>query len=213
MRRIDMETWPRRHHFATYQDMDYPHFNLTAKVEISRLHDAVREVGWSFSVAVTYILAKAANDLPSFRLRIRGQEVVEHDVVHPSTTVLAKDDLFSYCTVEWADEFSIFHNRSVDRIASVKENPTLEDEPGQDNLLFMKGIPWVAFTGLMHPIHMHPADSVPRLAWGKFTQSGGKKWLPLSVQVHHALMDGLHVGRYYERVQELLDRSNVLTGG
>ncbi len=29
--------------------------------------------------------------------------------------------------------------------------------------------------------------------------------MPLSVQVNHALMDGVHVGRYYERVQAYLD--------
>jgi chloramphenicol O-acetyltransferase type A len=30
--------------------------------------------------------------------------------------------------------------------------------------------------------------------------------MPLSVQGHHGLMDGLHAGRYFARVQELLDR-------
>jgi chloramphenicol O-acetyltransferase type A len=29
--------------------------------------------------------------------------------------------------------------------------------------------------------------------------------MPLSVQVHHALMDGIHVGRYYEKFQAYLD--------
>jgi chloramphenicol O-acetyltransferase type A len=34
--------------------------------------------------------------------------------------------------------------------------------------------------------------------------------MPLAVQAHHALMDGLHVGRYYTVVQELLDRPEFL---
>ena len=29
--------------------------------------------------------------------------------------------------------------------------------------------------------------------------------MPVSIEVHHALADGLHVGRYLERFQELLD--------
>jgi len=29
--------------------------------------------------------------------------------------------------------------------------------------------------------------------------------MPLSVQVHHALADGIHVGRYFNLVQEYLD--------
>ena len=28
--------------------------------------------------------------------------------------------------------------------------------------------------------------------------------MPFSVEVHHALMDGLHVGRYIERMEEML---------
>jgi len=28
--------------------------------------------------------------------------------------------------------------------------------------------------------------------------------LPISVEVHHALMDGLHVGRYLTRLEEML---------
>jgi chloramphenicol O-acetyltransferase type A len=29
--------------------------------------------------------------------------------------------------------------------------------------------------------------------------------MPLSVQAHHALMDGIHMGRYFTLVQEYLD--------
>ncbi|RME51569.1 MAG: chloramphenicol acetyltransferase, partial [Caldilineae bacterium] len=29
--------------------------------------------------------------------------------------------------------------------------------------------------------------------------------MPVSVQAHHALMDGLHAGRYFQRLQTLLD--------
>ncbi|MGD9556758.1 MAG: CatA-like O-acetyltransferase [Mangrovibacterium sp.] len=29
--------------------------------------------------------------------------------------------------------------------------------------------------------------------------------LPFSVQVHHALVDGFHVGEYFQKLQEYLD--------
>ena len=95
----------------------------------------------------------------------------------------------------------------------MKQQPRLEDEPGQDDLLFMTGIPWVSFTALQHPIHMHPVDSVPRIAWGKFFKEGEALKMPLSVQVHHALMDGVHIGRYYTLVQEYLDQPERLVEG
>ena len=76
----------------------------------------------------------------------------------------------------------------------------------------MTPIPWVSFTGLKHPMPLHPADSVPRFAWGKFFQDGGRLKMPLDMQGHHALMDGLHVGRLYQRVQGLLDEPQTILG-
>ena len=48
-------------------------------------------------------------------------------------------------------------------------------------------------------------DSSPKISWGKYFEQGGRTLVPFSVQVHHGLMDGYHVGRYYGEVQRLLD--------
>ena len=34
-------------------------------------------------------------------------------------------------------------------------------------------------------------------------------FLPISVEVHHALMDGLHVGRYLSRMEDMLNEPGV----
>ncbi|MBT3392222.1 MAG: chloramphenicol acetyltransferase [Chloroflexi bacterium] len=205
MRYLDLENWPRRQHFEMFNTFDYPHFNLTANVDITSLVALAKQTDAPFTVVVVHALARAANEIEEFRYRIRGEKVVVHEIVHPSFTILNDAELFSFCTVEYAPEFGEFHARAIERIAAVKLNPILEDGPGQDDLLFMTGIPWVSFTSMMHPIHMSPADSVPRIAWGKFFDDGGRKKMPVSVQAHHALMDGLHMGRYFMRLQELLD--------
>lgn len=205
MRYVDLSNWPRRTHFQMFKAFDYPHFNLTAAVDLAVFYPAVKQRESSFSIALVYVLARAANAIPEFRQRIRGEQVVEHEVVHPSFTVLVENDLFSFCSVPYEADFAAFAQGALEQIAHVKENLTLEDEPHQDDLLFMTSLPWVSFTGVMHPIHMHPVDSVPRIAWGKFVREGARIHMPLSVQGHHALMDGLHVGRYFEQVQALLN--------
>jgi len=45
---------------------------------------------------------------------------------------------------------------------------------------------------------------VPRIAFGKFTSENERTRLPISIEVHHALMDGLHVGRFLARLEEML---------
>ena len=206
MKYIDMESWPRRKHFEVFNGFDYPHFNVCADVEVTELKAAFKGVSASFTLGLTYALARAANSIPEFRYRIREGRVIEYDVVHPSITILLEDETFSFCTLKYVDDFPEFIQDSEKIVSRVKENPVLADEPGQDDLLYMTSIPWISFTGFMHPIHMHPVDSVPRIAWGKIFQKDSSLYMPLSVQGHHGLMDGLHAGRYFARVQELLDR-------
>ncbi len=210
MRKIDLESWPRRKHFEVYRQFDFPHFNLTFPVTVTNFRKWVRARGNSLSLATTYLLARVANETPPFRLRIRGEEVIEHEIVHPSFTVLLENELFSFCTVEYRADYDAFIAASKRRIQEVRAHPTLEDEPGQDDLLFMTSLPWFHFTSIMHPIHMHPVDSVPRIAWGRIDAEADRFEMPLSVQVHHALMDGLHVGRYAERAQQLFNNPQDL---
>ena len=213
MREINLENWPRAKHFQFFKDWDYPQFSICADVDVTALYPSVKAQGVSMTIAMVYILARAANEIREFRQRIREDCVVEHEVVHPSTTFLTHDDLFSFCTLDYTPDFSIFAPRATEKINFLRENPSIQDPPGRDDLLFMTPIPWVSFTAFMHPLKLYPADSFPRLAWGKFFEQGERLKMPLSVQGHHALMDGLHVGRYYGILQGYLDESVTVLGG
>jgi len=212
MRYIDMQTWSRRKHFELFRGFDHPHAGLSANVDLTAFYPVVKQRGYSITVAIVYVLSRAANAIPEFRYRIRGGEVVEHEVVHPSFTVLANEDLFGFCMLDYVEDFSEFAVKAAERIARVRENPTLEDEPGQDDLLYMSAIPWVSFTSVLHPLHLDPADSVPRIAWGRFFEEGKSLKMPLGVQGHHALMDGIHMGRFYAELQDYLLHPDMVLG-
>ncbi len=212
MRQIDLETWPRREHFKVFSAFDYPHFSLCVNVDLTAFHPFVKQRGISFNAATVYVLARSANAVPEFRHRIRPDRVVEHEVVHPSITIPTMEDLFSFCTLEYSEDYSVFAAKAAERIAYVQEHTTLEDEPGQDDLLFMTAVPWVSFTSVMHPLRLYPADSVPRLAWGKVFEDGELLKMPLSVQGHHALMDGLHAGRFYAEVERHFRHPEIALG-
>lgn len=212
MRQINLETWPRREHFKTFSGWDYPHFSMCANVDLTAFCPIIKQRGISFTVATVYVLARAANDIPEFRYRIREGGVVEHEIVHPATTILVDNDLFSFCVIDYTENFSLFAEGAAEQIANVKETPSVKDERERDNRLYMTAIPWVSFTSFMHPLAMFPVDSVPRFAWGKFFEDGDALKMPLSVQGHHALMDGLHMGRYFAKVQDYLCNPVFLLG-
>ncbi len=96
MRTIDLQTWPRRRHFELYRRFDHPHFGMTANVDLSTFYPFVKQQKIPVTVAIVYLISRTANEIPEFRYRMRAEEVVEHAVVHPSTTILAGEELFSF---------------------------------------------------------------------------------------------------------------------
>jgi len=211
MRYIDMETWSRREHFNFFSTFDHPHVGMCANVDLTAFYPVVKQRGYSLTVAIVYVIARASNAIPEFRYRIRAGKVVEHEIVNPGFTILVDEDLFSFCIVDYVEDFLEFAASAAERIAFVKEHPWVNDA-AQDDLLYMTAIPWVSFTSFMHPMHLQPADSIPRFAWGKIFQEGELLKMPLDVQGHHALMDGVHIGKFYTELQDYLHQPEVVLG-
>lgn len=206
MKKIVFENTHRKKHFDFFHGMNHPHFNLTANVDITALLKKVKAERLPFNQTLVFLLAKTANEINEFRWRIRGGKVFEHEVVHPSFTVPTEDtDVFSFCTVDYKKELNAFIQEAKKVQELMKTNPSVEDDPERDDYLFMSAIPWVSFTSLQHAMSYHPHDSVPRISWGKFFKQNDQMLMPLSVQVHHALVDGRHIGAYFQLIQQYLD--------
>lgn len=210
MKEIHFENPHRRKHFDFFRRFDQPHFNICANVEITELLRFLKGGRYRFTPAVVYCIARAANDIPEFRRRIRGERVFEHEAVHPSFTVKTEvADVFSFCTVPYSPHFEDFILNAEAIMDKMSREPSLEDEEGRDDFLFLSSFPWVSFTGFQHAMHYHPVDSVPRFAWGRYFEENGKIKMPLAVQAHHALVDGIHTGRFFENVQELFAKPEI----
>lgn len=199
MKKVDFSNPHRKKHFDFFREMNHPHFNITANVEISRLLPFLKDNKFPINIGMVYLLARTANEIPEFRWRIRGDKVVEHPLVHPSFTVSTDvADVFSFCSVDFSYDSSMFFDKASTIMENMKTNPSLEDEIGRDDFLFMSTFPWVSFTSIQHAMHYHPSDSVPRIIWGKFFEQDGKTLMPLSVQAHHAIVDGRHIGQFFQ---------------
>ena len=213
MKTIPLDNWSRKEHYLYYKDFVYPYFSLTAEVDLTEFLPLIRDQKISFTAAVMYLVARSANEIPEFRQRVRDGDPIEHEIVHPSATILRQNELFTFCTVEYQSDFNEFTRNAAAEISRVKDQPTLVEKYPDDRMLFMTSIPWVSFTDFTHPLRLKRADSVPRFAWGKYRQVGSRIVMPLSVQGHHAVMDGLHAGRFYENFQRIADQPEVLLAG
>jgi len=203
---IDQARWPRREQFELFRTFGSPYFSITADVDITAYREALPK-GGRFTIGLVHALATAANAVPEFRQRIRGDDVIEFDTVHPSIIVLNEDDAFRFCAFPFAKDYAEFAKDAPARMERAKAAPSMFDYQDQDDFLFLTGLPWISFTGVMHAAPIQAPDSVPRIAWGKYRDVAGRIMLPLNIQVHHALIDGIHAGRFYAKVEEILNRA------
>lgn len=205
MKTIDIQNWKRRDHFHMYNQLSFPYLNINANVDITRLKSWTKSKGFSLFSAITYITSRAANQIPELRQRIRGDQVVEHEITRPAFTVLTDDNTFGFSTIDYTEDFRVFNTFVQEGIEEARRNPSIHDEPCRDDMIFLTTVTWVSFTQITHPVPLNPPDSFPRISWGKFFEQGNQVLMPLSLMANHALVDGLHVGLFFKNVQEMMD--------
>ncbi|NMC78528.1 MAG: chloramphenicol acetyltransferase [Chloroflexi bacterium] len=206
MRIIDLDTWSRKEHYLFFKRMDYPHYHIGTDLDITHFLGKVKQQNLAFSFTMTYAVTTVMNTVEAFRYRIRGEQVVLHDKIHPSFSYLAPGaEYFKMVTVDWVEPVSAFVKQAKEKAIAQQKYFVREDMEGRDDLIYISSIPWVSFTHLSHTISFNKSDAVPRLSWGKYYERDGKVLLPFNVQAHHAFVDGNHMGEYINKMQEYLD--------
>lgn len=211
MKTIVFENSHRKKHFEFFKNLNHPHFNITAPVVVDPFIKICREKQISVHLALVYLISHVANEIDQFRWRIRGNEIIEHPVVHPSFTVSTEaSGVFSFCEVKYDRDAAIFLKRANKTKIERFSEPRFEDEEGRDDYLFLSSFPWVSFTGYQHAMQFHPHDSVPRISWGKLFSENEILKIPLSVQAHHAIVDGSQVGLYFEKIESCATEEGII---
>lgn len=209
---LDTSAWSRRRQLEFFQGYDRPFFNLCAPVEVTGLRELCRRSGHSFFLASHYLALRAANAVPEFRYRLRGDRVLVHPRVHGGSTVLRDDETFTFAYFDYTDDFASFVEAAAPELERLKTGPApFDPQDERDDLIHFSVIPWVAFTSFQHARRTNPEDSVPKIVFGKVYEDRvfdgddpeGRKVerMPVSVEVHHALMDGLHAGRFFSELE------------
>ena len=159
-----------------------------------------------------YLSTLSANLVEEFKFRIRDGKVFLHESLTPSFTYMdgknTEDDLFKMVTVEINGDLNNFIELASVKSKNQKEYFIASDFANRDDFIYYTSLPWISFTHLSHTINLNKNDSVPRLSWGKYYERDSKIYLPYSVQVNHALVDGIHIGRFKETLENQLNSFN-----
>ena len=211
-RALDIQLWHRREVFNLFKEYDEPFFNVCANIEVTALLNLSRTESIPFSIACHFLSLRAANEVEPFKYRLRGDQVVIHDQIHGASTVLLENQGFKFYHFEFAEDFEQFQMGAKAALARARATAdSLDNQPERDDLIYFSVLPWISFTSFAHARNSDRHDSIPRIVFGKYFSEAETVKMPLSVEVHHALMDGVHVGQYFQKLEDYFsDPQNAL---
>jgi chloramphenicol O-acetyltransferase type A len=177
-------------------------------VDCTVAYQKCKENDWSFFLYYMFESIKAINLVENFRYRIIGGEVWVFDRVHASTTVGRKDGSFGFGYFEYVDDFFEFMKKAKMEIVEVQKTAGLRVNYNatRPDVIHCTTIPWLSFKSVKHEKNIDKSDSIPKIAFGKFYDTGNRKLLPVSVSANHGLVDAFHVSKYLEYFQEGLNK-------
>ncbi|MEO1638862.1 MAG: chloramphenicol acetyltransferase [Pseudomonadota bacterium] len=201
---IDLMTWPRAVQFHFFRTYDRPHYATTARLDITHLMTRKAE-GVSAYRACLYAIGAGIHTVPELCMRFRGDQVVRHDTITLSMTVPTHAGSFGYGYVPYQPDFSAFERQAKALIDRVAAGGGLDPNAGErDDLAYLSCMPWLDYTAINNALP-GPDDCIPRISWGKFVDHGARWDMAMTIEVHHALVDGAQVGAYFAAVQAALD--------
>ena len=202
---VDIDAWERKSTYEFFLDYEDPFFNIAANLDVTRLYRFCKDNDLAYSLAALFLSLQAANEIREFRLRMIAERVVEFDRVEATQTILNEDETFSFCYFPLKDDIFEFDRAGKTAREKYLELKTFDVETDRFDLIYYSAIPWISFTSFKHASPRNNRQTIPRMVFGKMFDDGPVKKMPFSVEVHHALVDGIHVGKLFNLYQEKID--------
>ena len=202
---IDWERYPRRAHFAYFSAMADPYAGLTVQMDVTRFLAACKgdPKRPPFFLSFLYCAGRAANAVPELRRRIVDGRPVEFASCDTSHTVMRADGTYSYCRLNCMRPFADYLPAARALQEKAKADGDLDDGEDGLSLLFVSTLPWISYTAIRQPVPS-PADSNPRITWGRYAERGERMVMPVTLLANHALVDGVHIAGFYAALEKEL---------
>lgn len=156
-----------------------------------------------------YCVLNTVKQSDNFMYRILDGEVIKIDDFPASYTVINADDNLNYTRFEMTDQLDLFIARSLEAKRIAEASSKLintgagESAREQRHNIFITSLPWLDLRAIEHPVYRHGDADIPCISWGKFgTGADGRMAVPFSVQAHHGFVDGYHI----QKLAQALDQ-------
>lgn len=200
---IDESNWERAMHCAVFRNSIEPAFCVTFEVDVTNFLTKTRKQNLSFTLSMVYAVCKCANEIEAFRYRFLDGQVVLFDKIDTAFTYLNKDtELFKVVNVPMEDTLEKYV-KSATHIAN-EQKEYFTGALGND-VFQCSPMPWISYTHISHTNSGKKDNATPLFDWGKYYVKDGKIVMPVSVSAHHSFVDGIHIGKFAEKLQNYLN--------
>ncbi len=200
---IDENNWKRAIHCQVFRNSIEPQYCVTFELDISKFLKMVKEKKYSFTMSLIYVVSKCANSIEEFRYRFLDGKVVLYNKIDTAFTYMNQEtELFKVVNVELKDTLEEYVSLAYETARNQEEYFT---GPLGNNVFQFSPMPWISYTHISHTNAGKKDNATPIFVWGKYYERDGRVLLPFSVQVHHSFVDGIHIGRLSDLLQNNLN--------
>lgn len=203
---IDHDSWNRREHFDFFSKFEEPFFGITSELNCTVAYQYCKSKQISFFLYYLYQALSAAQEIENFRYRIIDGKVYLFEQINASPTIMRQDGTFGFSYMDYSADFETFYANAILVRDAVQAGTGLIPAVSGENVIHFSTLPWIRFTSVSHARSFSFPDSAPKVTFGKLTTIEDQKVIPVAVHAHHGLIDGYHIGLYFDALQERLNR-------
>jgi chloramphenicol O-acetyltransferase type A len=201
--RIDFERWERREVFALFDGFSEPFHGVCLRVDCTETFQYAKDHGLSVFLSLLHRSMVAAHTVENLMLRAVEGEVWRYATIHGGSAVGRPNGTIGFGHYWYRPGLHDFVQEAMPEVQRVKTSTSIERYTGQD-LIRYSVQPWFDFTSISHARDFTRRTSVPQITFGKITEANGRRTMPVSIHVHHGLVDGEHVARFVEAFEQKL---------
>ncbi len=201
---VDLATWTRTSQFQFFRTFERPHYATTVRLDVSKLMQARKELSLSPFRHAIWAIGTGLHAVPELCMRFQGDTVTQYDRVKLSSTIPLDNGDFRYSYFPFDPDRAAFDATCAKIIAEVRAGGPLNANDGtMQDVAYLSCLPWLDYTSLDNAFP-NAQDCIPRISWGKIVPKGDGHEMAMTLQIHHALADGLQVAHFFEATEAAL---------
>ncbi len=201
-KKLKINDWYRKDAFHFFKDYEDPFFNITSTVKVTDRYIHCKANEESFFLHTIHAALISVNTIREFKMRLLQNELVIFDVIHGGSTILNEDHSFSFCYFDYEINLIDFIKKAKQKIDNTRLKKGMNPKTNELGMIHFSSIPWVSFTSFKHARKKSLEDTIPKIVFGKYYYRNQNWHLPVSVEVHHSMMDGYHIGIFFESFEK-----------